>query len=95
MVSATVGGVDAAQGVGSVRQLLQLGAEQPAAVDAGASLPAGRHPTAAVIHRRRDPEAGQMQGAGCPVPLVQAGLPDRGKRRDGPLLVQEQALPAR
>lgn len=56
MVSATVGSVDAAQGVGSVCQLLQLGAEQPAAVDAGASLPAGRGEAAprrpaGLIHR--------------------------------------------
>lgn len=92
MVSATVGAVDAAQGVGSVRQLLQLGAEQPAAVDAGASLPAGRPSAAALVHCCRYPDAGQMQGTDGPVPLVQAGLPDGGKRRDGPLLVQEEAL---
>lgn len=33
-----------------------------------------------------------MQGADGPVALVQAGLPDGGKRWDGSLLVQEEAL---
>lgn len=99
VVSTTAGRVDPAQGVGSVGQLLQLGAEQPAAVDAGAPLPARRQRAASgpphLVGERaqgREAEAGQVQGAGRPVALVQAGLPDGGERRDGPPLVQEEAL---
>lgn len=90
MVGTTVGGADPTQRVGPVCKLFQLGAEESAAVDAGASL-SGDLGVICQDARQRRSVAGLVEEAGGPVPLVQAGLAYRWQRWDSPLLVGEKA----
>lgn len=81
-----VGARGPTQRVCSVCELLQLGAKESTAVDAGAPL-SGAACVFGSTGLCCDPMTGLVERAGGPVALVQAGLSDRRQRWDSPFLV--------